>query len=608
MARAVGGAGPARRPSCSAKSLLAGETDEVEPAVLSLQQVQGEAPLPEAWMDAPADADQATVLEIDLLWERYFRYAHQVGRSRGSRFLAEWVEFEVALRNALAAARARRVGARGVGLPGRRGPGPQRRGSLAGAQRVGSGRRRRWQGSASVIRARWSWLDRHDAWFSFSVDELLAYAARVMLLEQWRRTEEKDRMPRLDERPRLTLDFTTRIQKQEEQASECEDRCGFRKPGDRRGGRPRRAELAGLLRALRRRAADERGDPRPRTTWPTCRCSRKPAACGSAIPSSCRTRCSRSSSDRGCSARSTTACRTRCRNWPSRSVSSCSRAYYIHGLSLEQQWDFTPWSKPGDVVAAGRHAGHRAGGRVHPPDHGSAWPGAASTPSRRSPPAGQYTVEQEIAVLAGPGRPDSTRDDAAELAGQAAAERLRGGGCCPPNRWSRRVRIIDSMFPIVRGGTYCIPGPFGAGKTVLQQITARHAEIDIVIIAACGERAGEIVETLRDFPELTDPRTGRSLMERTIIIANTSAMPVAAREASVYTAADAGRVLPADGPERAAAGRLAHRAGPRRCGSFPAGWRRSPARRRSRPTWKAALPRSTNVPGPSSLTTGRSAR
>jgi V/A-type H+-transporting ATPase subunit A len=100
-----------------------------------------------------------------------------------------------------------------------------------------------------------------------------------------------------------------------------------------------------------------------------------------------------------------------------------------------------------------------------------------------------------------------------------------------------KVRIIDTMFPVVKGGTFCIPGPFGAGKTVLQQITARHAEIDIVVIAACGERAGEVVETLREFPELTDPRTGKSLMERTIIICNTSAMPVAAREASVYTGA-----------------------------------------------------------------------
>ncbi len=103
-----------------------------------------------------------------------------------------------------------------------------------------------------------------------------------------------------------------------------------------------------------------------------------------------------------------------------------------------------------------------------------------------------------------------------------------------------KVRIVDTFFPVSRGGTYCIPGPFGAGKTVLQQITSRYAEVDIVIIAACGERAGEIVETMREFPELTDPKTGRSLMERTIIIANTSSMPVAAREASVYTATTLG--------------------------------------------------------------------
>jgi V/A-type H+-transporting ATPase subunit A len=98
-----------------------------------------------------------------------------------------------------------------------------------------------------------------------------------------------------------------------------------------------------------------------------------------------------------------------------------------------------------------------------------------------------------------------------------------------------RIRIIDSMYPVARGGTYCIPGPFGAGKTVLQQITSRNAEVDIVILTACGERAGEIVDTIREFPELEDPRTGRSLMERTIIVCNTSAMPVAARDASVYT-------------------------------------------------------------------------
>lgn len=111
------------------------------------------------------------------------------------------------------------------------------------------------------------------------------------------------------------------------------------------------------------------------------------------------------------------------------------------------------------------------------------------------------------------------------------AERL-----LPSKPLTTRTRIVDAFFPVAEGGTACVPGPFGSGKTVFQQSVSRYAEADIVIIAACGERAGEVVETLREFPELIDPRTGRSLMERTIIICNTSSMPVAAREASVYTA------------------------------------------------------------------------
>ena len=106
----------------------------------------------------------------------------------------------------------------------------------------------------------------------------------------------------------------------------------------------------------------------------------------------------------------------------------------------------------------------------------------------------------------------------------------------PTDPMVTRIRIIDTFLPVAKGGTYCIPGPFGAGKTVLQHLTSKNADVDIVIIAACGERAGEVVEILKEFPELTDPKTGRSLMERTIIICNTSSMPVAAREASVYTA------------------------------------------------------------------------
>ncbi|MCI7035538.1 MAG: V-type ATP synthase subunit A, partial [Spirochaetia bacterium] len=98
-----------------------------------------------------------------------------------------------------------------------------------------------------------------------------------------------------------------------------------------------------------------------------------------------------------------------------------------------------------------------------------------------------------------------------------------------------KTRLIDTFFPVAKGGTYCIPGPFGAGKTVIQHTTSKYADVDIVIIAACGERAGEVVETIKEFPELKDPRTGESLMKRTIIICNTSSMPVASREASVYT-------------------------------------------------------------------------
>ena len=112
-------------------------------------------------------------------------------------------------------------------------------------------------------------------------------------------------------------------------------------------------------------------------------------------------------------------------------------------------------------------------------------------------------------------------------------------------RWSERLypdtpmittqRLIDTFFPIALGGTGCIPGPFGAGKTVLQGLISRFSTVDIVIVVACGERAGEVVETISEFPKLQDPRGGGSLMERTIIICNTSSMPVAAREASIYT-------------------------------------------------------------------------
>ena len=118
-----------------------------------------------------------------------------------------------------------------------------------------------------------------------------------------------------------------------------------------------------------------------------------------------------------------------------------------------------------------------------------------------------------------------------KVAIKAYAEKLK-----PVEPLVTKLRIIDTLFPVAIGGTFCTPGPFGAGKTVLQHLLSRHAEVDVVIVAACGERAGEVVEVLSEFPHLKDPKTGKTLMDRTIIICNTSSMPVAARESSVYTA------------------------------------------------------------------------
>lgn len=208
---------------------------------------------------------------------------------------------------------------------------------------------------------------------------------------------------------------------------------------------------------------------------------------------------------------------------------------YIHGLLPDKKWTFTPEIGVGTKVERGDVLGSVPEGIFkHQIMVPFGWQGSFTV--ERVAAAGDYTIEDEIAVLkdeAGQSRGVKMQQDwPVKLPLNVSRRRLM-----PTEALTTRVRIIDSMFPIVRGGTYCIPGPFGAGKTVLQQITSRHAEIDIVIVAACGERAGEVVETLREFPQLIDPRTGRSLMERTIIICNTSAMPVAAREASVYTAA-----------------------------------------------------------------------
>ena len=209
------------------------------------------------------------------------------------------------------------------------------------------------------------------------------------------------------------------------------------------------------------------------------------------------------------------------------------RGIYADGLNSEKKWEFTPTAQVGDVVRAGEHIGTVPEG---PFTHKIFIPfyllGNYTVKSIAD--KGEYTVKETIVVVTderGREIPVSMSFKwPVKRAVKCYSERL-----APVETMETKVRLIDSFFPVAKGGTYCTPGPFGAGKTVLQHTTSKYADVDIVIIAACGERAGEVVETLTEFPELIDPKTGRSLMERTIIICNTSSMPVASREASVYT-------------------------------------------------------------------------
>ncbi len=209
------------------------------------------------------------------------------------------------------------------------------------------------------------------------------------------------------------------------------------------------------------------------------------------------------------------------------------RGIYADGLDSDKKWSFTPTAKIGDTLRAGEYIGTVPEG---PFTHKIFVPFylLGSYTLKSIVEKGEYTVTETVAVLSD----ERGRDIPISMsfkwpvkrAVKCYSERL-----APVETMETKVRLIDSFFPVAKGGTYCTPGPFGAGKTVLQHTTSKYADVDIVIIAACGERAGEVVETLTEFPELTDPKTGRSLMERTIIICNTSSMPVASREASVYT-------------------------------------------------------------------------
>ncbi|MBN2262636.1 MAG: V-type ATP synthase subunit A [Prolixibacteraceae bacterium] len=210
------------------------------------------------------------------------------------------------------------------------------------------------------------------------------------------------------------------------------------------------------------------------------------------------------------------------------------RGEYTYPLDKEKLWEFKPIAKVGDVVEAASWLGEvDENNQPHKIMVPFKFEGSYTVKSIVD--KGEYKIEDRIATL------ENSQGEIIEVTMiqkwpvkrpiMAYREKPR-----PFKLLETGVRTIDTINPIVEGGTGFIPGPFGTGKTVLQHSISKQAEADIVVIAACGERANEVVEIFTEFPELEDPHTGRKLMERTIIIANTSNMPVAAREASVYTA------------------------------------------------------------------------
>ncbi|MEE9131086.1 MAG: V-type ATP synthase subunit A [Phycisphaerales bacterium] len=214
------------------------------------------------------------------------------------------------------------------------------------------------------------------------------------------------------------------------------------------------------------------------------------------------------------------------------------RGVYVDPLDRAKKWAFTPSVSNGTSLRAGEVLGTVQEGRfTHKIMVPFNEPGPVTVTWIRG---GTFTIDTPVARIAGTdGRErDITltqrwpvrRPMPEAMLRQRRAERLY-----PSEPLTTTIRLIDTFYPIARGGTACIPGPFGAGKTVLQNLISRYSNADIVIVVACGERAGEVVETITEFPELQDPRTGGSLMDRTIIICNTSSMPVAARESSIYT-------------------------------------------------------------------------
>ena len=210
------------------------------------------------------------------------------------------------------------------------------------------------------------------------------------------------------------------------------------------------------------------------------------------------------------------------------------RGIYLRALDRERKWAWTPVAAAGAAVVPGDRIGWVPEGTIkHYIMLPLRWNGEWTLESVA--PAGEYTIDDTIATAvnaAGEKRNVTmTQFWPVKIPISDYVDKL-----LPEKPLITCQRTIDTFFPVATGGTFCTPGPFGAGKTVLQHAISQNAEADVVVIAACGERAGEVVEILREYPDLKDPRTGKSLMDRSIIICNTSSMPVSAREASVYTA------------------------------------------------------------------------
>lgn len=208
------------------------------------------------------------------------------------------------------------------------------------------------------------------------------------------------------------------------------------------------------------------------------------------------------------------------------------------GLEPSTKWSFTAARRIGDRVTGGDVIGTVPEGSIK---HKIMAPFSLDEQVEISwLREGSLTVDEPVARL----RDNTGREQTVTLAQdwpvrealpRRMLERRKSIRLYPDTPMLTRQRLIDTFFPIAQGGTACIPGPFGAGKTVLQNLISRNSDVDVVIVVACGERAGEVVETITEFPHLKDPKTGGSLMDRTVIICNTSSMPVASREASIYT-------------------------------------------------------------------------